>query len=57
MVQVKHCKFPKDCKLELDYGTGVSECFHHNCNKIGFLGRDGNLYNDPRTLKEIKNDT
>jgi hypothetical protein len=40
----KRCPHPERCEAETDYGTGVTEC---PCGAIGWLGCDGELYNDP----------
>ncbi|QXV73877.1 hypothetical protein [Rhizobium phage RHph_N46] len=46
------CKFPLDCKAELDYGTGVTECFGKGCHVLGFMGEDGKMYNTPPKPKQ-----
>ena len=51
-VDVRACPHPDDCKLELDYGTGVSEC--NKCGLIGWLSTNGELYNDPYVRPEIR---
>jgi hypothetical protein len=44
MVAVAKCPNPNSCRAETDYGTGVTEC---ECGMIGWLSKDGELYNDP----------
>lgn len=51
VVEIKRCRNPDACQAELDYGTGVTECNAKNCNLIGWLRTDGEIYNVPQPKK------